>query len=221
METAPSQTQHAEPDAPTTTEERLPLEMLVDLDAQREHASPALSYGTVVASTPLTVRIGGRTYAAKRAKSCLVAADEGDHVLCSVGEEVHVLAVLDGAAETKVVTSGPLSIQADGELALAGKRLKLTAKTALAAVEELRVMGKTVEAHVGDKVTLVAERVESHANRLLSRAKQVFRFVEELEQVRAGNLDMRAESLATLRGENTIVAARVLAKLDGEQVKIG
>jgi hypothetical protein len=32
---------------------------------------------------------------------------------------------------------------------------------------------------------------------------------------------MRAEGLAAVRGENTIVAARSLAKLDGAQVKIG
>lgn len=212
-------------DEPTEpeVEHRLPLEMLVDLDASPEaSAPPALAQGTVVESAPLAVLVGGRTRAARRAKSCLVAAERGDSVLCSIsGETVHVLAVLDGAPDTRIVTDGALSVQASGELSLAGQHLRLSAKSALAAIEELRVVGKTVEAHVGAKATLVAERVETHASRFLLRAKQAFRFVQELEQVRAGNLDMRAESLASLRGENTIVAARVLTKIDGEQVKIG
>ena len=86
---------------------------------------------------------------------------------------------------------------------------------------ELGVDPMAVYHHVPDKAALFAERVEARASRFLQRAKQVFRFVDELEQVRAGNYDLRAQGLAAVRGENTIVAARVLAKLDGEQVKIG
>jgi len=85
----------------------------------------------------------------------------------------------------------------------------------------LKRLGGSIEANVADKAVLLAERVETRATRLLQRTRQLFRFVEDVEQVRVKNYDLRAEGLAAVRAENTIVSARVLAKLDGEQVKIG
>ncbi|MCC6523158.1 MAG: DUF3540 domain-containing protein [Polyangiaceae bacterium] len=223
-------------DLPEVGAARPVLELLVDFDAApATHAVPVLAYGSVVEAAPLRVAVDGRARGAKRAKSCLVAPEPGDRVLCSLdGATAYVLAVLDGAADTRVVADGKLEVRAD-ELALAGRRvgvegaevaihagaLRMHAQSAVAALEELRLLGRSLEANVADKVVLFAERVEARASRLLTRAKHAFRFVEGLEQVRAGHYDLRAEGLAALRGENTILAARVLAKLDGEQVKIG
>lgn len=210
-------------------EDGVPLHMLVDLTPTAAHPSPALAYGVVSAVSPLTVRIadarsseGERDRDARRAKSCLVAATVGDRVLCSDdGERLWILAVLDGAADVQLTSEGALSLEAKGELGLTGEKLRMSARSARVLIEDLKVVGKDIEAVVGDRASLVAQRVEARASRFLQRAKQAFRFVEELEQVRARNIDMRAESLAAIRGETTIVAARVLAKLDGEQVKIG
>lgn len=226
---------------PAAEGERPALELLVDFavrDASAAEGTPALEYGTVVsADGELMVTLGQVTMgtgalgtdtlgngtlgngtgarAARRAKSCLVAPELGDRVLCSRdGETVYVLAVLESASATT-------RIQADGDLELQADTLRLRAKSAIAALGEVQVFGRSLDAHFADKVTLFAERVESRATTLVQRTKQVFRFVEALEQVRAGVFDLRAESLAAIRGENTILAARVLAKLDGEQVKIG
>jgi hypothetical protein len=49
----------------------------------------------------------------------------------------------------------------------------------------------------------------------------VFRFVEEIDQTRAGTVDLRAQNLMAIRGENAVISARVLAKVDGEQIHIG
>jgi hypothetical protein len=197
---------------------------------------PALEVCIVVAAAAaLTVDSPSRgAIAATRAKSCLVAPDAGDRVLCALdGGRVFVLAVLEGAAaSTRVVTDGDLAIESGGELALtagsgatgllrfAARELRVRAKVAAIAADELGFVGRTVEAQL-EKLAVVAAQIESRADRLLQRAKQAFRFVEGLEQVRAGVVDIRAESLAALRGQNTVVAARALAKLDGEQVKIG
>jgi hypothetical protein len=221
------------------------LQLLVDADARAETtpaAAPTLVYGTVARVAPLAVTLRGASESrdalhAKRAKSCLVAPARGDRVLCSVdGATVHVLTVLDGAPNTRLVADGKLHVRAEGELSLssaagiglsapwvdiAAESLKMRAKKALAALEELRLLGRSLDAQLADKAVLFAERVEARASRFLQRSKQAFRFISELEQVRAGHYDLRAEGLAAMRGENTIVAARLLAKLDGEQVKIG
>jgi len=202
--------------------------------------TPTLETGVVRGTAAgILVDLGRGPVVAKRAKSCLVAPDAGDRVLCAEdGAEVFVLAVLEGeaGANTRLVAEGDLQVQATGSLGLragdgveiaaakeiglfAGK-LHLRAQAAVAAIEELGLVGRSAEAHL-QKVVVVAERMETRAERLVQRAKQAFRFVEALEQVRAGVFDLRAEKLAAIRGENTVVAARTLAKLDGEQVKIG
>ncbi|MCC6523894.1 MAG: DUF3540 domain-containing protein [Polyangiaceae bacterium] len=188
----------------------------------------------------LTVRLGRERHAARRAKSCLVAPDVGDRVLCAVeGEAVFVLAVLEGApgAATRVSAEGDLKLQATtGRLTLGategidlvtGKTVGVTggavhvrAKTGSVAVEELGFLSRLVRAEVG-KVALLAEHVDSTVTRIVQRAKRAFRFVEEVEQVRAGTLDLRAENLAAIRADNTLLTARVLAKIDAAQVHIG
>lgn len=218
------------------TTSRPPLEVLVDFDARAEAApAPQLAYGTVSPAAELSVIVDGRTLPARRAKSCLVTATAGDRVLCVVeGSTACVLAVLDGAPDTRLAADGKLEVHAE-DLSLTGARvavrasrvdlvadgLEMRAKSAIAALDELRVLGRTIEVSVADRAALFAERVETRASRLLQRTKQLFRFVEDVEQSRVGNYDLRAEGLAAVRGENTIMTARVLAKLDGEQVKIG
>ncbi|WP_437715787.1 DUF3540 domain-containing protein [Sorangium sp. So ce448] len=218
-------------------EERPSLEQLVDLDARptpepRGDAGraglsagpPALAYGTALDGGELAVQLDGGPRPARRAKSCLVAVTPGDRVLCSVSADaVYVLAVLEsaGAGPTRVVADGSLELQAGGEIAISGASLLMRARSASVMIEELKVLGRSVEASFAEKATLFADRVESRASRMLQRAKQAFRFVTDIEQARVGNYDLRAENLAAMRGENTIVSARVLAKLDGEQVKIG
>lgn len=186
--------------------------------------APVLAYGTALEGSDLTVQLEGGPRPARRAKSCLVAVSPGDRVLCSVsGDAVHVLAVLESAdaGPTRVVADGGLALEAAGEIALRGETLRMRAKSGTVAIDQLKVLGRAVEASFAEKASLFAERVESRASRVIQRAKQAFRFVTELEQARVGNYDLRAESLAAVRGENTIVSARVLTKLDGEQVKIG
>jgi hypothetical protein len=202
--------------------------------------APSLETGVVRGTASgLLVELGSGQVLAKRAKSCLVAPDAGDRVLCAAdGDQIFVLAVLEGeaGAPTRMVAEGDLKVQATGSLGLgAGEQIEIAAakevglfagklhvraQAAAVAIEELGLVGRSLEAHV-QKAVVVAERIETRADRFVQRAKQVFRFIEALEQVRAGVFDLRAESLAAIRGENTIVAARALAKLDGEQVKIG
>jgi hypothetical protein len=98
--------------------------------------------------------------------------------------------------------------------------LQVRAGTGSVAVEELGFFGKLVRAEVA-KVALAAQEVESVVTRLTQRAKRVFRFVEEIDQTRAGTVDLRAQNLVGIRGENALISARVLAKIDGEQIHLG
>ncbi|MFO0547927.1 MAG: DUF3540 domain-containing protein [Polyangiaceae bacterium] len=152
---------------------------------------PELVSGTVLAGPDLLVELP--THAspvrARRAKSCLVLAEPGDRVLCALdGEVVFILAVLEGAKDaTHLEVGGALELTAkkvaiqSEEFAVRAAKLKLRTKLALFALEELRLLGRSVDAQVADRAALLAERVESHASRFFAHAKQSFRFVEEVD----------------------------------------
>jgi Protein of unknown function (DUF3540) len=201
-----------------------------------------LETGTVerILSGTIEVRHGTGTRQARRAKGCLVAPEIGDTVLCaSTPTGAFVLAVLQGTegAPTRLATEGDLRIEScDGRVAVsslegvdivsagvvtvASAEVHLRAGKGSIAVEELGFFGKLVQAQVA-KVALAAEEVDSTVTRLTQRAKRIFRFVEEIDQTRAGTVDVRAQNLVGIRGENAVISARVLAKIDGEQIHIG
>jgi ethanolamine utilization microcompartment shell protein EutS len=197
--------------------------------------------GTVErAGEPLGVLLPSGLYEARRAKSCLCAPEVGDTVLCAVTEpHTFVLAVLEGreGAATRVVADGDLELSArhgrvtvagregvdvvtPGEVAMTAGELHLRAQRGSAAIDELGFFGRVLQAEVR-KIATVAHEIDSVVERLTLRAKRVFRFVEETDQTRAGSVDLRAQNLVGIRGENAIISARTLAKLDGEQVNIG
>jgi hypothetical protein len=103
---------------------------------------------------------------------------------------------------------------------MTGAEVHVRAKKGAIAIDELGFFGRLVQAEV-TKIALVAQEADTILTRLTQRAKRVFRFVEEIDQTRAGTVDLRAENLIGIRGENAIISARVLAKVDGEQIHLG
>ena len=214
------------------------------MTAAKKLATPGthLETGTVerILDGTIEVRVGPETCRARRAKGCLVAPEVGDRVLCAFeAEGGFVLTVLEGreGAPTRLTAEGDLHLQSHGgrvavsspsgvdvvsggELAMTSAELHVRAARGSIAVEELGFFGRLVQAEVA-KVALAAQEIDTTVTRLTQRAKRVFRFVEELDQTRAGTIDLRAQELVGIRGENAIISARVLAKLDGEQIHLG
>ncbi len=166
-----------------------------------------------VGPTP-RVRIGDEVFEARRAKSCLVAPAQGDRVLCAIEPDaVFVLAVLTS-------DESATRVGADSELSIEAPHVVIGARECTVAVDRLGFFGGLVNAHV-NKFAVIADELDAIAERVSQRAKRVFRMVEELDQLRAGTVDVRAENLASIRAENALISARVLAKIDGEQINLG
>lgn len=183
---------------------------------------------------------------ARRATSCLLDPAVGDRVLVAVvdgGAEAFVLAVLERPGE--VGERAPATVSVEGDLALkaVGGRVEITASEGVSMVSpadvsvvsgELRVrspsasllldgvtfLGKAVRAELG-RAMVSAEALDQRVGRLTQRLKRALRFVEEGEHVRAESLDYAAEKSVNLRGENTIVTAKELVKVDGGQIHLG
>ncbi|HRI69683.1 MAG TPA: DUF3540 domain-containing protein [Polyangium sp.] len=201
-----------------------------------------LRKGTVIfaANKTLEVRVGDETVSATRAVSCLVAPIAGDVVLVAMpAGECYVLAVLqrEEGADCKIAVDGNLEIKApNGKVAVSsGEGIELlTAKetniissdvsvhatSATMAVDRLSYLGAMVHAEV-NKLRVVAAEVDGFFERTLARVKRSYKFVEEIEQVRAKQIDMKAETSVRVHSESTVITADGLCKLDGEQIHIG
>ena len=181
----------------------------------------------------------GGEHIARRAPSCLLAPQPSDRVLVALVPEAFVVAVLerDGARPAEVVFDGDAVIRSragridldaeEGVRVTTRKAFEIVSSTmslcsgkAELWVEELTAVAARARASF-DQVGVVAVTIDTVAERIVERAARVYRFVSEFDQLRARHFDHRAEHSAKITGENTVVAARQVARMDGEQIHIG
>jgi hypothetical protein len=189
----------------------------------------------------LVVRAGSGHYEARRAASCLLEPQPGDVVLIAVLPSglCYVLAVLDreqGAA-ARVALEGDLEIKlARGRLRVAAQEgvdvasakeisllsggLRVHASEGSVVVQRLSMLGGLIQAEV-EKVKVLAGSIDSVLDRISQRVKRAYRTVEEMDQLRAERVDYVAKKSMRLHGENTVMTAEELVKIDGEQIHLG
>ena len=214
------------------------------MDALAEKLAPDVvtqELATVERVEPeLFVRAGGGLYRAGRAASCLVVPAPGDRVLVAVAADgrAWVLAVLDRAADgalplgldgdITLSATGAVRIDGDGGVELRSKRsvglvtrlLDVRALDVRAATERFGLTGGV--AHVSlESAKAVIGLVDTTLERLSTRMKRCYRFVEEIDVTRAHEIDTRADKTIHLRSKNTFVNAEQLVKLEGEQIHLG
>jgi hypothetical protein len=185
------------------------------------------------------VASGSEEHDARRAVSCLVQPEVGDEVVVSVTPSGrYILAILErrGTA-ARLVLDGDLSVSlpsgrftvdaADGVSVVSGTDVGVVSPTVdvradrgSVVLESLSFLGATIEAEVG-RAKVVATLLESVAERVSQRCRRAFRFVTEIEQLRAHRIDYTAEQTMSLRAENTVLTAQELVKIDGEQIHVG
>lgn len=195
---------------------------------------------TARAGDRFVARTATRDHEARRALSCLVEPAVGDTVLLAVAPSTcFVLAVLtraEGApAELRLtgdltlrLARGRFTVVADEGVELAtGARIQMLAgELGVQAgagevfIDRLALVGSRVTAEV-ERVKTVAATLDQTLDRWSQRVKRVFRRVEEIEQVRAEQIDYAAETTLRAHGRNTVVTAEQLVKMDGEQIHLG
>ncbi|MDI1478102.1 DUF3540 domain-containing protein [Polyangium sp. y55x31] len=200
-------------------------------------------FGEVVEARPdgFCVRTALAEVNAKRAASCLVAPALGDRVLVATEEEgdSFVLAVLErkDSQKTTIAVEGDLELRTpSGKVEIAaqegvdvtaaapvnvtGSEVTVKALRARLSAEWIDVVGAAVKAEFG-KVKMLASTFDAALDRFSQRVKRSYRTVEEIDQVRAQHIDWAAQGNAHLRGENTLVTATDLVKVNADQVHLG
>ncbi|WP_198369229.1 DUF3540 domain-containing protein [Roseomonas rosulenta] len=168
--------------------------------------------------------LGGQRACARRAFSCLVEPAPGDLVLVAVaGGERYILAVLERRGDAPLclpLAEGASITATPGRIDVATGTFALQADAAQVAATKLGVLAGRTDVRLG-AVRLVAEAIESMAERVIGRFRRSYRFVEEGEHLRARDIDHRASGHLHLRGDTTAVQAKALVKVQSAQIHLG
>lgn len=212
--------------------------------ARKQAYDPEVSqtFGTVVQIEEATFVIATdtREIRARRATSCLLEPQPGDRVLVAEGDErAYVLAVLERepGAPGSIVMDGDLDIRlregrfgvaapegvsltAGKEVSVVSGAVRVHAVDGSVALDRLSFVGTFVRAEI-ERAKVFAESLDTVLERLSQRVKRSYRVVAECDHLRAAQIDYAAEGRVSLHGENTLVTAENLAKVEGDQIHLG
>lgn len=192
------------------------------------------------------VRADGLEIEARRAVSCVIQPEIGDEVLVSFlgSGRAYVLAVLereeradgeraparmtfDGDMDIELRTgrlgvraARGLSLTAGSDMELVAGELNVSALSSNVVLQKLSYVGSRIRAEV-EGIKTIAGSIDSVLDRFTQRVKRSYRKVEEVDQVKAKEMHYVAEDNLFMSGENTVVTAEELVKVDGDQIHLG
>jgi hypothetical protein len=187
-----------------------------------------------------TAERDGAVTAARVAFSCLVRPEPGDRVMVSGdGETVWIVAVLERVTDAPVrlfaegniaitsvtgsislLAANDVNVDAGARVSVAASEIDMHAGIARFVLDELLQIGRRANLYVA-KIRSVGEMVETFAEHVLTRAKRGTRFIEESDQLRAGDVDHRAEGTLQLSAKTAFVTADTVVRVDAEQIHMG
>ncbi|MDR6739164.1 hypothetical protein J2X56_001150 [Herbaspirillum sp. 1173] len=209
----------------------------------RPDAAVGLVYATVTGRADKWFFLSGGDLSverAQRADSCLIEPESGDTVLvCNGGAQTsYILAVLARAtpAQATLKLPGDVSLHtAQGQLQVQAEQLELTgrkrvtvvgAQVELAGVQgdvrfsRLNTSAEEVNARFG-VVRSMAQSITSTVGRLVQKARDSFRWVENLDETRAGRVRMQVKERFHMKAKHTTLLADGQVKIDGEKIDLG
>lgn len=178
---------------------------------------------------------------ARRALSCLVEPMAGDRVLVAgdFNADLFVISVLEreNSQAVRMTVEGDLTlglpngrlsvVAAQGidmvsgrEMGLTASELEIRGRKGLVVFDQLSCIGRTAFAQL-EVIKLVGGFLDTVLERVSQKVKRCYRVVEEVDHLRSGQVDYRAEKNLSLRGLNALVTAKELVKIDGDQIHLG
>ncbi|MCB9596903.1 MAG: DUF3540 domain-containing protein [Sandaracinaceae bacterium] len=106
-----------------------------------------------------------------------------------------------------------------GEVSVFGSLIRAAGRRAELAVTEAVLRAEELESRTR-RSRIVAEVIDTRAGRIVERARDSYREVERLAQVRAGRLRFAAEKAAQMVGDTLLLKARKTAKVKGERIHL-
>jgi len=207
-----------------------------------ENDETSLEYGTVKLAEggAFTVAAESGAVTARRSFSCLVEPLPGDAVLvCRAASGCYILSILErhgdqhaclafeGDADLRV-KQGRLRFAAQegidlvtaGDTALVSPELSVNTLQAEVSIQSLSFFGTFLQAQI-EKIKLIGQACDSIFERVSQRVKRSYRWVDELDQLTAGQLSYLVKKLMSLRGKYSILTAEEDVRIDGDKILMG
>ncbi|WP_321800917.1 DUF3540 domain-containing protein [Caballeronia sp. J97] len=214
--------------------------------AGHEHAV-GLAYATVTGRAGKWFFVSAADASADRAlraESCLIEPDCGDTVLVCRGGAIganaaaYIVAVLARAAadSARLLLPGDVALHAaEGALQVEAERIELKAarvvslEAPVVAMEGVRgelnfhrVDASVSEAHARfGVVSAMAQQMTSTVGRLVQKARDSFRWIEKVDETRAGRVRMKVDERLHVTAQHASVLAEGHVKIDGEKIDLG
>jgi hypothetical protein len=159
---------------------------------------------------------------AKVALSCVVRPEPGDSVAALRAGGLWVTCVLtrDSDAPLCLLAPGDLEIAAAGALSLKAGALNVQAGKARFLLDEVMHFGRMVTVQLAG-AKIFGGVLETVAERVLLRARHSYRVVDELDHVRCGTSDHKAEGVMHMQAENTFITADNMVRMNAGQIHMG
>ena len=187
------------------------------------------SVGTAMECSDKGIIVSTRdgVFCTRRAVSCLVEPMAGDTVLITgdPDNQLFVIAVLQRADTSSI----RISVEGDLTVGVSKGRFSVAAGHGIDLVSagEMTMISSelTVNASKGniffDQLFYLGRFFDAVLERISHKVKRSYRIVEEIDQVRSNVIDYRAAKNMSLRGQNTLVTAKDLVKIDSDQIHLG
>jgi len=176
---------------------------------------------------------------AKKSVSCLLEPCISDVVLLLSNRngKSYILSVLERERDVQsdilfegdvsvTVKNGDLGFSArkldlkGHDIALDSKKLDLRSLCGKASINDFTFLGQVFHGNI-NAVKIVSKTVMSITERLIRKARESYRWIENLEQVKVGRLRYLARESLYLKGKRSSLMAETKVKIDGEKIHLG
>jgi len=193
-----------------------------------------LTYGRVLTSknNELIIESDLGILKTKKAASCLIEPQKGDLVLISRDAFGcnYLLYVLEkeNSSHTVISLEGKCKINIKkGDLDISSEKISLNSiffdlKTMIGKITfgNISCIGQNFEGYF-KKVKTIISTFDSIIGRFIQKVKTCYRFVEKLEQLKAGRLRYLVQNSILMKGEKSVLKAEKKLKIDAKKIHLG
>ncbi len=176
---------------------------------------------------------------AKKSVSCLIEPLISDEVLLLSNRngKSYILSVLERERGVKsdIIFKGDVSIKVKNgdldfvaqkldlkgnDIALASEGLDIRSLRGKASIHDFTFLGRVFRGNI-NAVKIISQTMSSITERLIQKARHSYRWVEGLEQVKAGRLSYFARESIFLKGKRSSLLAEKKVRIDAEKIHLG
>jgi hypothetical protein len=175
-----------------------------------------VAFGCVVRPEPGDRVLTGRTDGALWVISVLERSSDAPMLLWAEGD----VSVVSMRGDVSLTAARSVSLDGGERVRIAAAEIDLHAGVARFVLDEMVQIGRRASLLVG-KIRYVGEMIETFAEHVLTRAQRSSRFIEASDQLRAGDMDHRAEGTLQMRAGTMLLSADAVVRVDADQIHMG